>query len=199
MAITAETVKVLREKTGAGMMDCKRALQESDGDVEKAVDYLRKKGIASASKRAHRAAAQGRIEAYIHPGDQIGVLLEVNSETDFVAKTEEFKTFCHDVAMQIAAARPLAVSPDDLDSDLVAKEREILLDQVKNSGKPENIWDRIVDGRMRKFYAESCLLEQPWIRDGGSTIDELRKVLVAKVGENIIIRRFICFHVGQDS
>jgi elongation factor Ts len=199
MVITAETVRVLREKTGAGMMDCKRALQESDGDVEKAVDYLRKKGIASASKRAHRAAAQGRIEAYIHPGDQIGVLLEVNSETDFVAKTEEFKTFCHDVAMQIAAARPLAVSPDDLDSDLVAKEREILLDQVKNSGKPENIWDRIVDGRMRKFYGESCLLEQPWIRDGGSTIDELRKVLVAKVGENIIIRRFICFHVGQDS
>lgn len=198
MAITADVVKALREKTGAGMMDCKRALQESAGDMEKAVDWLRKKGIASASKRAHRTATQGRIEAYVHPGDQIAVLVEVNSETDFVAKTDDFRKFCHEVAMQIAAARPLAVSPDGLDPAVVAKEREILLDQVRNSGKPEKIWEQIVDGKMRKFYEETCLLDQPWIKDGSVKIDDLRKELSGKVGENIVVRRFVCFQVGQE-
>ncbi|MFH1144108.1 MAG: translation elongation factor Ts [Candidatus Eisenbacteria bacterium] len=197
MDINAKTVMTLRDRTGAGMMDCKKALAETGGDLEKAIEYLRKIGIASAAKRAHREAAQGRIECYIHPGDQIGVLLEVNSETDFVAKTQDFKAFCHEVAMHVAAARPLAVSTDDLDAAVVAKEREILLDQVRNSGKPENIWERIVEGRMKKFYEEVCLLEQPWVKDGERTIGTLAKELSGKVGENIVIRRFACFQVGQ--
>jgi elongation factor Ts len=197
MEISANAVRMLRDRTGAGMMDCKKALAESAGDVEKAIEYLRKVGIASAAKRSHREAVQGRIECYLHPGNQIGVLLEVDSETDFVAKTEDFKNFCHEVAMHIAATRPLAVSTDDLDAAVVAKEKEILLEQVRNSGKPENIWERIVEGRMKKFYEEVCLLNQPWVKDGERTIEILRKELSGKVGENIIIRRFSCFQVGQ--
>lgn len=197
MAITAQAVKDLRERTGAGMMDCKKALKETDGDVEKAIEWLRKSGMAAASKRAHREAAQGRVEAYIHPGDQIGVLLEVNAETDFVAKTDDFKEFCHEVAMHIAAARPLAVGRDDLAPAAVEKEREILRDQVKASGKPEQVWNKIVDGRLQKFYEENCLLEQPWVRDNKQTIEELRKSLSGKMGENIIVRRFSVFQVGQ--
>lgn len=197
MSITAQTVKDLRERTGAGMMDCKNALKETDGDIEKAVDWLRKTGMAAASKRAHREAGQGRVESYIHPGDQIGVLLEVNAETDFVAKTDEFKEFCHEVAMHVAAARPQAVGRDDLDPTAIEKERKILLDQVKASGKPENMWERIVDGRLQKFFEENCLLEQPWVRDGKVSIDDLRKGLSGKMGENIIVRRFSVFQVGQ--
>ncbi len=197
MEITAGAVKALRERTGAGMMDCKKALNETAGDVEKAVEYLRKTGMAAASKRAGREAAQGRVEAYIHPGNQVGVLLEVNAETDFVAKTDDFVNFCHEVAMHIAAARPLAIEPDDLDSEVVAKEREIFLEQTKGSGKPEKIWDKIVEGRMNKFFEEACLLKQPWVRDPKVTIEELRKQLSGKMGENIIIRRFSVFQVGQ--
>jgi len=197
MEINAKTVMTLRDRTGAGMMDCKKALAEADGDLEKAVDYLRKMGIASAAKRQHREAAQGRVECYIHPGSQVGVLLEVNSETDFVAKTDDFKSFCHEVAMHVAATRPLAVGIEDLDPAVVTKEREIVLEQVRNSGKPENVWERIVEGRMKKFYEEVCLLEQPWVKDNDRTIGTLRKELSGKVGENIIIRRFACFHVGQ--
>jgi len=197
MAISASDVKALRERTGAGMMDCKKALAEGGGDVEKAVEYLRKMGMAAAAKRAHREAAQGRVEAYIHPGNMVGVLLEVNSETDFVAKTEDFRSFCHEVAMHVAAAKPLAVAEEDLDPDIVAKEREILLEQVKESGKPEKLWERIVEGRMKKFFEESCLLQQPWVKDGDRTIEELRKELSGKLGENIIVRRFALFHVGQ--
>ncbi len=197
MEITAEAVRALRERSGAGMMDCKQALRESGGDVEKAIEYLRKMGMASAAKRSHREAAQGRVEAYVHPGEQIGVLVEVNSETDFVARTDDFKNFCHEVALHVAASRPLAVAREDLDPAIVAKEREILLDQVKNSGKPENIWERIVEGRMQKFYQEACLLEQPWVKDGERTIEDLRKALSGKVGENIILRRFSCFQVGH--
>ena len=197
MSITAQTVKDLRARTGAGMMDCKKALKEIDGDIEKAVDVLRKTGMAAASKRAHREAGQGRVESYIHPGDQIGVLLEVNAETDFVAKTDEFKEFCHEVAMHVAAARPQAVGRDDLDPTAIEKERKILLDQVKASGKPENMWERIVDGRLQKFFEENCLLEQPWVRDGKVSIDDLRKGLSGKMGENIIVRRFSVFQVGQ--
>jgi elongation factor Ts len=197
MAISAGTVKALRERTGAGMMDCKKALAETAGDMDKAVEYLRKMGMAAASKRAHRAAAQGRVEAYIHPGNQVGVLLEVNAETDFVAKTDEFVSFCHEVAMHIAASGPLAVDREALDPSLVAKEKEIALEQVKNSGKPEKVWDRIVEGRLQKFYQESCLLDQPWVRDGNTTIEELRKQLAGKMGENIVIRRFSFFHVGH--
>ncbi|MCK4303599.1 MAG: translation elongation factor Ts [Candidatus Eisenbacteria sp.] len=197
MAITAATVKALRERSGAGMMDCKKALTETAGDMEKAADYLRKMGMASASKRAHRTAAQGRIDTYIHPGNQVGVLLEVNAETDFVAKTDEFINFCHEVTMHIAAARPLAVSREELDPAVVEKEREILLDQVKNSGKPEKFWDKIVEGRLQKFYQESCLLDQAWVRDGKVTIEDLRKQLSGKMGENIVLRRFAVFQVGQ--
>jgi elongation factor Ts len=199
MAISAATVKALRERSGAGMMDCKKALIETGGDMDKAVEYLRKMGMAAASKRSHRAAAQGRVEAYIHPGNQVGVLLEVNAETDFVAKTEDFVNFCHELAMHIAAARPLAVGRDELDPAIVEKEREILLDQVKNSGKPEKVWEKIVEGRLQKFYQESCLLDQPWVRDGKLTIEELRKQLSGKMGENIVVRRFALFRVGQGS
>lgn len=197
MAIDSKIVKELRERTGAGMMDCKKALAETGGDMEKAIEYLRKSGMASAAKRAHREAAQGRIEAYIHPGNQIGVLLEVNAETDFVAKTDEFISFCHELAMHIAAARPQSVGREDLDPAVVEKEREILRDQVAASGKPENVWDKIVDGRMAKFYEESCLMEQPWVRDPKVKIEELRKQLSGKMGENVIIRRFAVFQVGQ--
>jgi len=197
MAIDSKIVKELRERTGAGMMDCKKALAETGGDMEKAIEYLRKSGMASAAKRAHREAAQGRIEAYIHPGNQIGVLLEVNAETDFVAKTDEFISFCHEVAMHIAAARPQSVGREDLDAALIAKEQEILRDQVAASGKPENVWDKIVEGRMSKFYEESCLMEQPWVRDPKVKIEDLRKQLSGKMGENVIIRRFAVFQVGQ--
>ena len=197
MEITSDIVRALRERTGAGMMDCKKALAEAAGDLEKAVEYLRKMGMAAADKRSHREAAQGRVECYIHPGDQTGVLVEVNSETDFVAHTPDFRTFCHEVAMHIAAARPLAVGRDDLDPAVVAKEREILLDQVKNSGKPQNIWEKIVDGRMQKFHQETCLLEQPWVKDDKRTIEDLRKELSGKLGENVIVRRFAVFQVGQ--
>ena len=155
-----------------------------------------KAGMAAAAKRAGREAAQGRIEAYVHPGNQVAVLLEVNCETDFVAKTQEFIDFCHEVAMHIAAARPQAVTPEELDPALVAKEKEIYLEQVKGSGKPEKIWDRIIEGRLKKFYAENCLLEQPWVRDGNVTIEELRKQLSGKMGENIVIRRFVRFGIG---
>jgi elongation factor Ts len=197
MAISAADVKALRMRSGAGMMDCKKALQEADGDTDKAVEYLRKMGMAAASKRAHREAAQGRIESYVHPGEQVGVLLEVNAETDFVARTDDFKEFCHEVAMHIAAAKPLAVGREDLDADVVEKEREILLDQVKNSGKPEKIWDKIVDGRVQKFFSEVCLLEQPWVREPKRTIGDLRKELSGKLGENIVVRRFAVFQIDQ--
>ncbi len=199
MAIDSKTVKELRERTGAGMMDCKKALAETGGEMEKAIEWLRKSGMASAAKRAHREAAQGRIESYIHPGSQIGVLLEVNAETDFVAKTDEFINFCHEVAMHIAAARPQSVGREDLDPALVAKEKEILRDQVAASGKPQNVWDKIVEGRLTKFYEESCLLEQPWVRDPKVKIEDLRKQLSGKMGENVIIRRFAVFQVGQKS
>jgi elongation factor Ts len=197
MAISAADVKALRMRSGAGMMDCKKALQEADGDTDKAVEYLRKMGMAAASKRAHREAAQGRIESYVHPGEQVGVLLEVNAETDFVARTDDFKEFCHEVAMHIAAAKPLAVGREDLDAAVVEKEREILLDQVKNSGKPEKIWDKIVDDRVQKFFSEVCLLEQPWVREPKRTIGDLRKELSGKLGENIVVRRFAVFQIDQ--
>jgi elongation factor Ts len=197
MSIDAKTVRELRERTGAGMMDCKKALAETGGDMEKAIEYLRKTGMAAAAKRAHREAAQGRIETYVHPGNQIGVLLEVNAETDFVAKTDEFVGFCHEVAMHIAAARPQAVERAELNPVLIEKEREILRDQVAASGKPENVWDKIVDGRMAKFYEETCLLEQPWVRDPKVKIEDLRKQLSGKMGENIVVRRFAVFQVGQ--
>jgi elongation factor Ts len=197
VAITAEMVKELRTKTGAGMMDCKRALQETNGDMEKAIEYLREKGLAAAAKRAGRAAAEGVIEAYIHLGEKLGVLVEVNCETDFVARTPEFKEFARDIAMQVAAANPQYVSPDDIPQEVLDKEREILRAQTLNEGKPEKVVDRIVEGRLEKFREEVCLLEQPFIKDPEKKVKDLLTEKIARIGENIIIRRFVRFQLGE--
>ncbi|MBD3337333.1 MAG: translation elongation factor Ts [Candidatus Eisenbacteria bacterium] len=197
MTIRAEDVKTLRDMTGAGMMECKRALQKVDGDLEKAKEELRKSGLALADKKSGREAKQGRVFAYIHPGAQVGVLVEVSCETDFVARTDEFSAFCKEIAMQIAASRPVAVSREEIPSDLVAKEREIYREQAKQSGKPEKVWDKIIDGRMEKYYRETCLLEQSYIRDPDKTVMDVLKETVAKLGENIVVRRFAHFRVGE--
>jgi elongation factor Ts len=197
MAITAAEVKELREKTGAGMMDCKKALQESNGDVEKATEYLRKKGLQKAEKKVGRQTKDGLIKSYIHPGSRLGVLVEINCETDFVARTDEFQSFANDVAMQVAAAKPLAVSREDLPADLVSKEEEIYKAQAKESGRPENVLDRIAQGKMEKFYQESCLLEQSFVKDPNKTIQDLLNEMIAKLGENMSIRRFVRFELGE--
>jgi elongation factor Ts len=197
MAITAAEVKELREKTGAGMMDCKKALQESNGDVEKATEYLRKKGLQKAEKKVGRLTKEGLIKAYIHPGSRLGVLVEINCETDFVARTDEFQNFANDVAMQVAAAKPLAVSREDLPADLVSKEQDIYKAQALESGRPENVLDRIAQGKMEKFYQESCLLEQSFVKDPNKTIQDLLNEMIAKLGENMSIRRFVRFELGE--
>ena len=197
MAITAAQVKELREKTGAGMMDCKKVLQEADGNMEKAMELLREKGLAKAEKKADRIAAEGLVEAYIHANGRIGVLVEVNCETDFVAKTDDFKEFVKDIAMQIAALNPKYVRREDVPESEVNKEREILKNQALQEGKPEHIVDKMVEGRLGKFYERVCLLEQPFIKDGDKTIDELVKEKIAKIGENISIRRFARYELGE--
>ncbi len=197
MAISANDVKVLREKTGAGMMDCKKALEESGGDAERAITYLREKGIAKAASKVGRAAKEGIIYAYIHPGDKLGVMLEINCETDFVARTDEFRNFVKDVAMHIAASNPVALSREEIDPALVESERQIYRTQAINEGKPEKILDKIVDGKLDKFYAESCLLEQGFVKDPDQTITQLLTGLVAKLGENILIKRFVRFRLGE--
>ncbi|GGA34338.1 elongation factor Ts [Kroppenstedtia guangzhouensis] len=197
MAITAAQVKELREKTGAGMMDCKKVLQEADGNMEKAMELLREKGLAKAEKKADRIAAEGLVEAYIHANGRIGVLVEVNCETDFVAKTDDFKEFVKDIAMQIAALNPKYVRREDVPESEVNKEREILKNQALQEGKPEHIVDKMVEGRLGKFYERVCLLEQPFIKDGDKTIDELVKEKIAKIGENISIRRFTRYELGE--
>ena len=197
MAITAAQVKELREKTGAGMMDCKKVLQEADGNMEKAMELLREKGLAKAEKKADRIAAEGLVEAYIHANGRIGVLVEVNCETDFVAKTDDFKEFVKDIAMQIAALNPKYVRREDVPESEVNKEREILKNQALQEGKPEHIVDKMVEGRLGKFYERVCLLEQPFIKDGDKTIDELVKEKIAKIGENISIRRFTRYEFGE--
>ncbi|MCK4754773.1 MAG: translation elongation factor Ts, partial [Calditrichia bacterium] len=191
--ITAAAVKELREKTGAGMMDCKNALVEAQGNMDKAGDLLRKKGIARASKKASRAVNEGRIEAYIHPGNKIGVLVEINCETDFVAKTDEFKTFSRDVAMQIAASSPLYVKRDGVDQETIDREMDIYREQAKSQGKPENIIEKIATGKLDKFYSEICLMEQPFVKDADKTIENLVTETIAKLGENISISRFSRF------
>lgn len=196
MEITAEKVKELREKTNAGMMDCKKALQETGGDIEKAIVYLREKGLAVARKRADRVASEGVIQAYIHTGGRLGVLLEVNCETDFVAKTPEFQEFAKNLAMQIAAANPLAIQREDLDPALIEKEREIYLTQARESGKPEKVLEKIVEGRLQKFFTEVCLLEQPYVKNPDITVQDYLNEMRAKTGENIIIRRFIRYQLG---
>ncbi|MDK2926574.1 MAG: elongation factor Ts [Bacillota bacterium] len=197
MAITAEMVKALREKTGAGMMDCKRALQETGGDMDKATEYLREKGLAAAAKRAGRTAAEGLVEAYIHLGGKLGVLVEVNCETDFVARTPEFREFVRDIAMQVAAANPQYLAKEDVPAAVLDKEREILRVQALNEGKPEKVVDRIVEGRLEKFYSENCLLEQPFIKDPDRKVHELLTEKIARIGENIVIRRFVRFQLGE--
>ncbi|HMM21592.1 MAG TPA: translation elongation factor Ts [Selenomonadales bacterium] len=195
--ITAEMVKELRERTGAGMMDCKKALGETNGDLEKAIDFLREKGLAAAAKRAGKVAAEGVIEAYIHGGGRIGVMLELNCETDFVAKTDGFKTLAKDIAMQVAAANPGYVRREEVPAEIVEHEREVLRAQAINEGKPANIAEKMVAGRVEKFYKETCLMEQPFIKDPDKTITQLITESIAKIGENISIRRFTRYQLGE--
>jgi elongation factor Ts len=198
MNIDAKLVKSLRDKTGAGMMNCRKALQESEGDLEKAVDWLRKQGIAKAAKRSSRAASEGIVSSYVHLGGKIGVIVEINCETDFVARTDEFKELGHEIAMQIAATSPLAVSREDLPKELIEKERSLYVEQAKESGKPEKIWDRIADGKLEKFFKDTCLVEQTSIRDSDHTVEEMVKALAGKLGENIVVRRFARFQIGDE-
>ncbi|HMM31824.1 MAG TPA: translation elongation factor Ts [Clostridia bacterium] len=196
---TAKDVMTLREMTGAGMMDCKKALTETNGDMEKAVDYLREKSLAANAKKAGRIAAEGIVDAYVHLGGKIGVLVEVNCETDFVAKTEQFKTLVHDIAMQIAAAKPTYVSKDEVDQTEIEKEKEILRAQALNEPKPKpmNIIDKMVEGRIEKYYKEVCLLEQPFVKDPDQTVQQLVNAASAKIGEKISVRRFVRYEMGE--
>jgi len=191
-------VKELREKTGAGLMDCKRALTEADGDMEQAVDILRKKGIEVARKREGKAAKEGTVASYVHAGDQIGVLVEVNCETDFVARTERFVEFARDAAMQVAALQPKWVAPEDVPEEALAREREVLREQALAEGKPEHIVEKMVEGRLNKFYEDTCLLKQPCIRDDSVTIEDKLNDLIAACGEKVVIRRFVRFQVGEE-
>jgi len=197
MGITAKQVKELRDKTGAGMMDCKKALTETDGHIEDAVKLLREKGIAKAASKAGRETSEGTISTYIHPGDKLGVLVEVACETDFVARTEQFKQFTHNIAMHIAASAPLCVERDQVDSTLVEQEREIFLTQAKNDGKPEKILDKIVDGKIEKYFSEIVLLEQAFVKDNDKTVGDYVKEVVGSLGENIKIKRFARFRLGE--
>ncbi len=197
MSIDAKQVKTLRDKTGAGMMDCKKALVETNGDVEKAVDYLRKSGVAKAEKKGTRATKEGMVYSYIHAGGRLGGLVELNCETDFVAKTEGFNELAHNVAMQIAATNPISLSKDNVPEDIVERERNIYSDQAKASGKPENIIEKMVDGRMKKYFSENCLLEQVYIKDPDKHVSDLLTETVATLGENISINRFIRFAIGE--
>ena len=191
-----DAIKKLREKTNAGVVDCKKALSESAGDVEKAIEWLRKKGVSMASKKAGRAAKQGRIESYIHQGGKIGVLVEVNCESDFVARNDDFKTFVRDVAMQIAAANPLYVSREEVPEEAVKRETEIIKAQIKD--KPAPAAEKILEGKLSKFFEDACLLEQPFIKDTNIKVKDLLTSMIAKIGENIIVRRFERYQVGED-
>tara|TARA_B100000700_G_scaffold15092_1_gene14855 strand:+ start:579 stop:1193 length:615 start_codon:yes stop_codon:yes gene_type:complete len=199
MSIDATIVKKLREITGAGMMDCKKALVETDGDIDKAVDFLRKSGIAKAEKKGERTAKEGLVFSYIHHGGRLGVLLELNCETDFVAKTDGFSDLANNISMQIAATNPLSISRDEIDQSVLDREKEIFADQAKESGKPDNIIDKIVEGRVDKFFAESCLLEQQYIKDPDRKVLDLITESVATLGENIVVNRFIRFAIGESS
>ncbi len=197
MAITAQQVKELRERTGAGMMDCKKALVEADGDIDKAVEALRTSGLAAAEKKSGRATAEGLIESYIHAGGKIGVLVEVNCETDFVARTEDFQELVKDVAMHVAAADPRFVRREEVTEDVLDRERRIFREQALAEGKPENIVDRIVEGKIGKYYSECVLLEQSFVKDPDKTVEDLIKEKIAKIGENIQIARFVRFQLGS--
>jgi len=196
--ITSEAVKKLRDKTGVGMMDCKKALEETGGDFDKAVEILRKKGIEVASKRSGRTASQGAVASYIHMGGKIGVLVEVNCESDFVAKSEQFNAFVKDIAMQIAAASPDWVTREEVPAEALEKEREILREQALKTGKPANVVEKIVEGKLSKFYSERCLLDQPFVKDQGKTVRQLLDELMAKTGEKCVVRRFVRFQLGEE-
>ncbi len=197
MAITAQMVKELREKTGLGMMDCKNALKETDGDMDKAVDYLRKKGALKAAKREGRETSEGRIGSYIHMTGKIGVMVELKCESDFVAKTEQFAALAKDLSMHIAASAPRWVSKEDVPEDVIAKEKEIYMDQAKQAGKPEKILEKIAEGKLQKFYSDVCLLDQGFVKDTDKTVDQLIKEIIAQLGENITVGRFVRFELGQ--
>jgi elongation factor Ts len=196
MSFTAQDVKTLRERTGAGMMECKAALTEANGDQEKAIDILRAKGSAEAAKRADREAKEGTVGSYIHMGGRIGVLIEVGCETDFVARNEQFQALVRDIAMHIAAANPVAISRDEFPAELVERERNVYREQMRESGKPEQIWDKIVDGKIEKFFAEQALLEQPFVKNPDLTVGQLVTDAAAKTGEKIEVRRFARFQLG---
>ena len=196
--ITAAMVKELREKSGAGMMDCKSALSECDGDLEKAVDFLRKKGIATAAKRAGRATSEGTVQSYIHMGGKIGVMVEVNCETDFVAKTDDFKDFAKNIAMHVAATSPVGIVPEDVPQEVIDREREIYKAQVIEMGKPENMVDKIAEGKLNKFFKESCLMNQQYVKEPDKTIADYLNEVIAKTGEKITIKRFARFQIGAE-
>ena len=196
MKITSQMVKELRDKTSAGMMDCKKALTETEGDMEKAVDFLRQKGLAVAQKRASRATSEGTIQTYIHAGGKLGVMVEVSCETDFVAKTDDFKNFARDIAMHVAASNPVAIQREEVSAELVEREKEIYTQQALESGKPEQIVDKIVTGKMDKYFSEVCLLEQSFVKNPDLTVQDLLNEVIAKMGENIAIKRFARFQVG---
>jgi elongation factor Ts len=195
--VTASLIKDLRERTGAGMADCKKALQETEADIEKAIDFLRKKGLAKAAKKAGREATEGAIISYIHGGGRIGVLLEVNCETDFVARGDDFQGFCREVALQIAAMNPQVVSSDEVGADAIAREKDVRLAQAKESGKPDAVIQKVVDGQISKWLKEIALLDQPWVKDDKKTISVLTQELISKIGENIKIRRFSRYELGE--
>jgi elongation factor Ts len=199
MQITSAMVKELREKTGAGVMDCKEALTGSNGSVEKAIDYLRKKGLQAAAKRSARSTREGVVGSYIHGGGRLGVLVEVNCETDFVARTDEFQELVRDIAMQVAASNPLYVSRQDVPSEAIAKERDILEEQAKTSGRPQHAIAQIVEGRLEKYFQDVCLLDQPFVKDTALTIEDLIKAKISKTGENITVSRFVRFALGETS
>lgn len=197
MEIRTEDIKKLREKTGAGIMDCKEALKETGGDFDKAVEWLRQKGLAALAKRAEREAKEGLIDAYIHFGGRVGVLIEVNCETDFVARNEEFKNFVHDLAMQIAAQAPLYISRDDVPEEVIEKEKEIYREQLEGENKPENIKEKIIEGKLEKFFEQVCLLDQPFIKNPDIKIRDYLGEIAAKLGENIVVRRFTRYVLGE--
>lgn len=199
MDISANQVKELREKTGAGMLDCKKALAETSGDFEKAVEYLRKKGIASAAKKVGRATKEGAVQSYIHGEGRVGVLVEINCETDFVARTEQFKSFVRDIAMHIAAANPMYVKSDDVPAEVLSKEKEIAVAQMANSGKPAAVLEQIAQGKVKKYFEEACLMNQPYVKDPNKTVEGYLRETVANLGENITIKRFARFVLGEGS
>ena len=197
MVISTELIKELREKTGVGIMDCKASLKECDGDIGKAIDYLRKKGIATAQKRGGRVTSEGQVQSYIHAGGKIGVLVEVNCETDFTGKSEAFSDFVKNIAIQIAASNPIAIDREGINDDVLEKEKEIYASQAKEFGKPENVIEKIVEGKLKKFFSEACLLQQPFVKNQDISVQDLLNESIAKTGENIVIRKFARFQLGE--